>query len=406
MLNNSKINNNTGKTILQILIISITIYSSYLYANEGVFVLGNDAYQLGRASSGIASPRSAYWCYMNPASMVELNKRLDLNWYIVKTDIEMHPRGLIGNRFESPLEGDGLFNIASGGMIIPLDVGTLGVGLYVPSGTGVDYQNSRNILSRLWNADRKLFYQHMRLVVAYGYKFDNGWAIGGGIHGSVSRFKSDHITLSLLPTEGDFDWDESYGAGFNLSIYKKWEKFAIGATYTSRHWTERFQHYKDLLRYPLDQPQILNAGVAYDVNDKLTLSLDFKWLNWEGIPAYGRDLTDGGFNWVNQFCTKLGVEYRINDKTRILAGYSHGNSPITEDHVFLAGLVPVLCEDHFTLGLARKITEHDEVSLSGVVGLKNKMTDTGNGDLLSHLGQGTELSTGGFSIVLGYTHHF
>jgi len=391
--------------IISIITASLFIIMNDLSANEGVFVLGNDAFQLGRASSGIASPRSAYWCYMNPASMVELDKRLDVNWYVVKTDIEMQPRGILGNRFED-LDGDGLFNIASGGMIIPLETGTLGFGLYVPSGTGVDYQSSRNLLLRPFNADRRLFYQHARLVVAYAYKFDNDWSIGFGLHGSISRFKSDHITLSLLPTRGDFEWDDSLGAGFNISVYKKWDKFSIGATYTSRHWTEKFNKYRDLLKYPLDQPQILNAGVAYDFTDKLTLSLDFKWLNWEGIPAYGRNLLDGGFNWVNQFCTKIGLEYRLNEKTRIMSGYSHGNSPITEDHVFLAGLVPVLCEDHITLGIARKITDNDEVSISGVLGLKNTMKDTGRGDLLSHLGKGTELSTGGFSLVLGYTHHF
>ncbi len=399
---------NFTQRFLLILTFLLSVYfllHNDLLANEGVFVLGNDAFQLGRASSGIASPRSAYWCYMNPASMVELDKRLDMNWYVVKTDIEMRPRGILGNRFEE-LEGDGLFNIVSGGMIIPLETGTLGFGLYVPSGTGVDYQSSRNLLLKPFNADRRLFYQHARLVVSYAYKFDNDWSVGVGFHGSISRFKTDHITMNLLPTRGDFEWDDALGAGFNMSVYKKWDRFSIGATYTSRHWTERFQKYRDLLKYPLDQPQIINAGVAYDFNDKLTLSLDFKWLDWEGIPAYGRNLIDGGFNWVNQFCTKIGLEYRINEKTRIMSGFSHGNSPITEDHVFLAGLVPVLCEDHITLGIARRITENDEVSISGVVGLKNTMKDTGRGDLLSHIGKDTELSTGGFSIVLGYTHHF
>lgn len=394
-----------SKQILTFFILFIMFFVGSLSANEGVFVLGNDAFQLGRASSGIASPRSAYWCYMNPASIVELDKRLDVNWYIVKTSIEMQPRGILGNRFEE-LDGDGLFNIASGGMIIPLETGTLGFGLYVPSGTGVDYQSSRNLLLKPFHADRRLFYQHARLVIAYAYQFDNDWSIGFGLHGSISRFKTDHITLNLIPTRGDFEWDDALGAGFNVSVYKKWDKFAIGATYTSRHWTERFQKYRDLLKYPLDQPQIINAGVAYDFTDKITLSLDFKWLHWKGIPAYGRNLLDGGFNWINQFCTKVGLEYRINEKTRIMSGFSHGNSPITEDHVFLAGLVPVLCKDHFTLGVARKITDNDEVSLSGVIGIKNTMKDTGKGDLLSHLGKNTELSTGGFSIVLGYTHHF
>ena len=63
------------------------------HAGEGVFLLGNDALQLGRASSGVASPRSAYWSYMNPASMVDLERRLDVNWYSVLATSRMTARG-------------------------------------------------------------------------------------------------------------------------------------------------------------------------------------------------------------------------------------------------------------------------------------------------------------------------
>jgi hypothetical protein len=48
----------------------LVISSIGAWASEGVFLLGNDALQLGRASSGVASPRSAYWSYMNPVSML------------------------------------------------------------------------------------------------------------------------------------------------------------------------------------------------------------------------------------------------------------------------------------------------------------------------------------------------
>jgi len=375
-------------------------------ANEGVYLLGNDAFQLGRASSGIASPRSAYWCYMNPASMVELERRVDVNWYTVRTDIDLKPRGIVGNRLDGDLESNGLFNIASGGLIWPLETGTLGFGMYIPSGTGAEYAHSRNWLSRPFNADRRLYYQHMRLVTAYGYEFENGWAIGAGIHTSLSRFRSDHITLGLLPTEGDFEWDDALGMGFNVGVYKHWDKWAFGATYTSRHWSQTFDKYRDLLRYSLDQPQILQVGVAYDVTPKLELTLDLKWLNWEGIPAYGKPVEEGGFAWVDQFCVKLGAEYKLTDKMRLLAGYAHGNSPITEDHTFVAGLVPVVVEDHVTAGIAYAFNKHHEVNASVVYGFKNYLHDTGRGDIFSIMGRDSELSTGGLSGVVGYTYKF
>ena len=61
----------------------VAVMAPGAFAGEGVFLLGNDTLQLGRASSGVASPRSAYWSYMNPASMVDLERRVDVNWYTV-----------------------------------------------------------------------------------------------------------------------------------------------------------------------------------------------------------------------------------------------------------------------------------------------------------------------------------
>ena len=101
---------------------------SLAFGGEGVFLLGNDALQLGRASSGVASPRSAYWSYMNPASMVDLERRFDINWYTVFSDITFEPKGIIGNRLDGELKSDGIFNIVSSGMIWPLESGAIGGG--------------------------------------------------------------------------------------------------------------------------------------------------------------------------------------------------------------------------------------------------------------------------------------
>ncbi|HOZ46270.1 MAG TPA: outer membrane protein transport protein [Candidatus Hydrogenedentes bacterium] len=379
-------------------------------ATEGVFLLGNDALQLGRASSGIASPRSAYWCYMNPASMVDLERRIDANWYTVFTDVELQPRGIIGNRLDGALESNGVFNIGSAGIVWPLQDanGVIGGGLYVPSGTGIDYPHSRNLVSRIFsgNADRRLSYQHMRLVLAYGYRFDNGWAIGAGLHGSLSRFKTDHITLRFSPCEADYDWEDALGAGFNLGVYKKWDRFAVGAAYTSRHWTQGMDDYDDLLNSPLDTPHIFQGGIAYKLTPKVEVTLDYKYLNWKSIGVYGGTLFECGFNWDDQHVVKTGIEWCATDRFVLMAGFSHGNSPVDEDHIFSSLLVPVAVEDHATVGVSYAINDAHEIHLAAVHAFRNTVRDTGCGDLLSILGGDTELSVGAESFVLGYTYKF
>lgn len=383
------------------------------WASEGVFLLGNDALQLGRASSGVASPRSAYWSYMNPASIVDLERRFDTNLYTVFTDIDFEPKGIIGNRFESPLESNGIFEILSTGLIWPLKHGTLGGGLYVPSGTGVEYDHSRNLLSRFFsdNSDRQLDYQHFRLVLSYGYKFENGWALGGSLHGSVSRFSTDHITLGLHKAFADTGWDQGLGAGFGLGLYKKWDKWAVGVAYSSRHWTESMDRYSDLLKNSLDTPRIVQAGIAYAITPNLELTADFKYLNWKDVKSYGANLYfTGGFCWDDQYGVKLGLEWKLNDQWTLMTGFSHTNSPVSNDHVFLAGLVPVVVEDHLTAGFTYKFNKAHEIHVVACHAFEKTMTESGkglgNGDIFSVLGKGSVLSSSAESLCLGYSYKF
>lgn len=385
----------------------VVLAATSTHAGEGVFLLGNDALQLGRASSGVASPRSAYWSYMNPASMVDLERRLDVNWYSVFSKARMEPRGVLGNRLDGTLESDGIFHIVSTGMIWPLKTGTLGGGIFIPSGAGVEYQASRNIISRVFhgNRDRRLAYQHIRGVVAYGYEFDNGWAVGLGLHLSMSRFRTDHLTLGLSTASYENQWDDAYGLGLGIGVYRRWDKLAIGANYSSRHWTEAMKKYDDLLSSPLDTPRVVQAGIAYKITPKVELTADYKWLHWRRISTYGSPIfRGGGYGWTNQHGVKLGVEWQAHPKWTLMAGYAYSNCPVRESGVFLAGLVPVIVEHHVTAGVSHKINEKHAVHFSGVWAPMHKMREKGDGDLLSRLGKGSTIEAGALSAVLGYSY--
>ena len=398
------IRRNVQRVCLFLAVVALMITGA-AYASEGVFLFGNDPVQMARGSSGIASPRTAYWAYMNPASIVDLERRADVACYTVFTDIKMKPKGLIGNTLDDTLKSQGMFNIVSGGVILPLEKGTLGFGMYIPSGTGVDYPHSRNILQRITsNADRRLTYEHIRLVGAYGYEFDNGWALGFGLHTSVTRFRTDHITLGLSSTQGSFEWDEALGAGFNIGVYKAWEKWAIGGTYTSRHWTQKLDSYADLLDNTLDTPHIFHVGVGYKVTPKLELTADYKFLWWKEVGQYGGHMFDCGFNWDNQHGVKFGLEYKASEKWVLMAGFAHSNTPVDRDHAFLSGLVPVTVEDHITAGCTYHINENHEVHLTLINGLMNTVKDSGRGDLFSRFARGSEIMSGGKSFVLGYSY--
>lgn len=385
----------------------VTLVLSQAQAGEGVFLLGNDTLQLGRASSGVASPRSSYWSYMNPATMVDLGRRLDVNFYTVFPKVKLEPRGLLGNRLDGTLVSDTTAYIGSVGMIWPLKTGTIGGGVFVPSGAGVEYPHSRNIVSRLFegNTDRRLAYQHIRGVVAYAYEFENGWSVGLGLHLSLNRFRTDHITLGLIPAQNDNNWDSTFGAGFGLGFYKHWERFAVGLNYSSRHWTEVMDKYSDLLSSPLDTPRVVQAGIAYKLTPTLELTADYKWLHWRRINTYGSPIfRGGGYGWNNQHGFKFGVEWKAQPKWTFMAGYAYSNSPVRDHGVFLAGLVPVIAEQHVTAGVSHQFNEHHAIHFTGVWAPDNKVRESGEGDLMSMMGKGTTIEAGAFSAALGYSY--
>lgn len=379
-------------------------------AGEGVFLLGNDAQQLGRASSGVASPRSSYWSFMNPAAMVDLERRLDVNWYSVFSDFEAHPRGVIGNRFGGTLESEVTGNLVASGFVWPLKTGTLGGGFFVPSGSGVDYPHSRTWLTRLvgGNVDRRLSYQHLRGVLAYAHDLGNGWSAGFGLHGSLSRLRTDHLTLSFSGAEANHAWENALGAGFGLGLYKKWDRWAWGLNYVSRHWTQTMKDYGDLLRNALDTPQTLQTGVAWRVSNQVELTLDYKWLNWAGVSAYGGDLlSKGGFGWRDQHGVKFGAEWRLHERWTLMGGYAYANSPIHDDHVLVAMLVPVTPDRHWTLGVTHRINDRHHVHVTGIWAPKHTQTDTGRGnEPFSLLGKGSTVSATAFSFAVGYSFLF
>lgn len=387
-----------------ILLLFLPIFS---HAGEGVFLSCNDAIQLGRASSGVASPRSSYWSYMNPASMVDLDRRLDVNLYTVYDSFKLTPRGILGNRLDGTLDSEGLFPIVTTSIILPVETGVLGGGIFVPSGSGVEYPHSRNVVSRIFhaNGDRRMALQHIRGVLSYAHQFDNGWSVGFGLHLSVTRFRADHLTLNLSTAAYDNKWDAAYGAGFDVGLYRRWERFALGANYTSRHWMESMGKYGDLLSSPLDMPHSLQVGFAYKLLPSLEITADYRWLLWEEVKAYGSSIFNGGgFGWKDQHGIKLGIEWLAGSKWTLMAGYAYSNSPIQEKGVFLAGLAPVIFEHHVTAGISYQVNEKNAIHFAVGCAPKQQMKESGTGDLLSVLGKGTEIEVNAISACLGYSY--
>lgn len=377
-------------------------------ADEVNYVLGNDAIEQARAGSGVASPRSAAWMLLNPAGLTALERRYDFSVGMIVSDIEFNPGGLIGNPFDGPLKSDRVGIAPTGGFVFPLSQGTLGLGMYAPIGGRTAYPKPRNILERILpsNGDRRLEYIHSTLALAYAYEFENGWSAGLALHGSLTGLRTDHYIPKLRPTAGNNEWEKVLGFGFGLGIYRSWERFAIGAAYTSRHWTESMERYGDIARHNTDLPQMVQAGIACKLHPDLEFTADYRFVNWSEMAFFGEKPQRYGLNWGDQQGLRLGVEWKTTPRLTLMAGYAHMNTPIDRDHVFTSGLVPVVSEDHATAGIDFMLNEKVSMQFTCQHSFEKKLKDTGKGGFFSFLAKGSTLQGSASVMRLGITYRF
>lgn len=379
-------------------------------ATDGTQLIGIGAVQKGTAGAGVASAKDSTWVLLNPAGLLSLDRRLDVSVEVFAPYRTMDPAGLFGNLTGESYD-DSIFYIpAIGYSNGPGADGedAWGLGLYGVSGMGVEYRTARAILPRLFlkNYDRRTEYSVATMVFGYARDLGGGWVVGVAPHLNFSMFKSDMLTLKFRQADAENGWDTSYGAGFSLGFNKRWDRFAVGATYTSRQWLTEFEKYDDLFFESMDLPQNLQAGVAFDITPNLEWALDYKWIDWTGVRQIGAEPLQGGFGWKDQHIVKTGLTWEAAPRWTFRAGAAFANSPIDEEHVFANALFPAVVKTHATLGVSHALTENSELHFAYHHAFNNHLTDNGKGDLFSVLGKGSEISLRENTFTVQYTYRF
>ncbi len=379
------------------------------WATDGHQLIGIGALQEGTGGAGVASPKDSSWVLLNPAAIVDLDRRFDFSFEYFRPYRYVEPHGLVlPNSGGGRMGDDGAFPIPAMGLIFPHGQGAFGVGLFAVNGMGVDYRNSRTIIPRIFgqNFDRRTQYGVMKLSLAYAYKFDNGWSLGIAANLDYERFKTDMLTLGFWETSGKNNWDDGFGGGLTVGVYKNWDRWSFGAAYTTPQWMQTFDKYKDLLPDPMNLPQTVQTGVAFKATPDVELLLDYKYINWEGVAQIARACIQGGFGWKDQHVVKAGVEWKVNPKWTLRTGASYGNSPISADKVFANALFPAITELSATAGFSYAITENSDIHFAYEHALGNTLTDSGKGDLFSMVGKGTKIHLDENCFTAEYSYKF
>lgn len=374
------------------ILITLSFFHSSASAKE-LFAIGAQQKSLG--GGGVASPRDAFWVLINPASIVDLDKRADFGIETFYNHLEAEPKGFpfAANPFAGKLNDRNLLAFPSGGVVWPLKVGTIGIGGFGVMGNMSDYDRPRTTLALFKNADRRSRYQISKVPIAYAYQFDNGWAFGGAIVPTVTRFATDSITLKFRPAKGNNNWEYAMGIGFQLGLYKKWEKWSLGVNYNSRVWTDDFNLYEDDLAFwNVDLPQKLQVGLSWRPRNDLEFTVDYKWIDWSATKLFGNKNIDGGLGWQDQHIGMAGMEWKATDKWAFRFGTAISNQNIPDESVFINIITPGIATVHLATGATYKYNEHWEFHWAYTHTLDAQQTESGKGDVFSFLGKGSEIA--------------
>ncbi len=381
-------------------------------ATDGHQLAGLGAIQAGNGGAGVASAKDSTWVLLNPAGIVDLERRIDISFEVFAPNRSLEPKGPIllplANPWAGEMSDDSIFYIPAIGAIFPHKQGAFGIGLFAVNGMGVDYDDSRTTIPFIFgrNFDRKTEYGVAKLALGYAYDLGEGWSLGATANLLFSQFATDMLTLDFWETEGDNRKDTSLGGGVTLGIQKKWDRLSLGASYSTPQWVDRLKKYQDLFSHPIDLPQMAQVGVAYRFTPRVEWLLDYKFIDWSGVRQIGKDPILGGLGWEDQHVIKSGLTWQLHPKWALRAGASYAKSPIGEEVVFANGLFPAIAEAHAMLGCTYAIGERSEIHFTYEHAFGKSLTENGRGDLFSIVGRGTEIYLEEDTFTVQYSYKF
>jgi long-chain fatty acid transport protein len=394
-------------------------------ASNGPRMLGFSARDSAMAGATTASSADTSCMIKNPAGLVRIGNRLDLelvNGFL--HDVTMHTEGPggvaslanVGTRQRSKI---GYIPAVNGGMSYQTPgIGdypvAVGFGWFSMAAIGSSFTETRMNPLLTGQYDRFIFLTQSRMTPTVAVAINDNFSIGFAGNIGFSTLSSDMAKGSTTvggplgvvyeETAGQKKIDIAVGGGFTAGmLYKFNEMISVGANYESKTFMSHHYKYKDVM-YLIDAPRSATIGFSFKPIEKLELTYDTRWINWEGTKACYRGPQQGGFGWQDQWVFAVGSEYSPSDKWKLRLGYNYAKSPITPKTVFANALLPVILEHHLTMGAAYQINKNWGVDLTWEHHFFNAMADSGAGDSISRAGKGTKVTAAVDIIGVGVSY--
>ncbi len=407
--------------LFTILFLVFIFTGSSLYATNGYFSHGYGVRYKSMAGAGVAISFSTLGSATNPAGLVYLGNRYDVNIGLFNPNREFTVTG-------NPSGFDGTFGLAPGTVesdkpyfIIP-SIGanwaidnnsSIGIAIYGNGGMNTEYPSVQgpsgevgifggtfptgvNLAQLFVNAtySRKLGENHsVGLSAIFAYQMFEATGLE-----AFANFSSDATKLT-----GN-DTDNSTGFGFRIGYMGEIATgLRIGASYQSQLFMSEFEEYAGLFAEQggFNIPSSWTAGLSYEVSDWL-FAFDVQQILYSDVksianvidptalpPAFPDgaggftpnpnqvplgDNDGSGFGWEDMMVFKFGTQFSGVDTWKFRGGYSFGSQPIPESEMLFNILAPGVIEQHATFGFSKALNEKNEVSFAFMYAFSNDIS--------------------------------
>lgn len=394
------------------------ILAQTAFATNGDSLEGVGAVSEALGGTGVAAPQDGLTAIVNnPAGLAftpgtenpEATVGVTLFQPVVKAKIST-PGGTFSGGSDDPLS------------LIPYlsysqpfsDRVNLGFGAYGVSGMGVDYRGKGWDLdgnpANGYEGDLYTKYSSLKLAPAVSYKVNDAFSLGAALHGNYSTLDFDQGEANAL------------SAGLQFGAIYKVGAVQWGGSYT----TPQKSKFEDVYNFDafsgdtqkddltLEQPAVYAGGVAWQIQEKLLVETDVKYLDWGGSEGY-KD-----FDWESQWVFALGAQYKATDKLILRSGFNYAANPVKEHNgwnpeglssvqgkqvpTFGYELLrnvgfPAIVASHLTLGFGYQLTQVLTLNVAYAHAFEEEITSSSIGDFVQ---LGSTLSEDSLGIGLAW----
>lgn len=349
--------------------------------------------------AGIALPLDAEAAANNPAGIAFLPKLSNVGIDIF-TGQSSTDYFLPGNR----LKNSTTTGVPTGGINWPAnDRWTFGLSLDA-QGVGADYK--RPLLPVPGAHKAKSDLRVAEFIPTVAWKPTPELALGASLNVVYEQLEFNGVIvpapvpggLAPLPKHGT---KSATGIGIRLgALWKFAPGWAVGANYKSVTGMSKLDGYADdLLAYSkgrLDIPAQYGMGVAWTVNDQVTVAADALQIKYGDIDAMH---DPKGFAWKNLTVFRLGGSWAVNEALTLRAGIGQNNGQIQSSHLAQNVLAPSLFKRTYTAGVSWRQSPASEFNAALEF---NPRRSIGGTDAST----GVSLSAKAFILKFGFQHNW